>query len=367
MHFDSIHLINYKCYIDARVDLHPMLNCIVGQNGAGKTNLMDALYYTCFAKSYFTHKDQFVLRKGADFIRLEANLQIDNADMKIAVKVPSSGKKEIIVNGQPVERLSEHAGKFPAVMIAPDDNQIILGGSELRRKFMDGCISQYSNGYLIALLKYHKLLKQRNAALKHFRRTGRTDEVLLDSLDLQMLPLAILLHEERKDFMKAFVPYFTARYADIAGKEELTTIDYRSELTSVNVKDLMEASRREDLAAGRTLIGPHRDDLVFRISGSPVKSVGSQGQQKSFLVALKMAQYALIEKKRGFKPFLFLDDLFDKFDAHRVEHLMRMVSEGYFGQVFITDTHEERVSGIVKKYNLEHRIIKIESATISNG
>lgn len=349
------------------MSFHPALNCIVGPNGAGKTNLMDALYFSCFTKSYFTSQDQFVLREGAPFLRVVGRIETEDGVDELVVKMPAGGRKEISVNAQDLQRLSDLIGRYPAVMIAPDDNQLILGGSEGRRKFLDGCLSMLDHQYLTDLLHYLKLLKRRNALLKQFLREGRQDLLVLEGIDVQLAPPGDRLRSARTAFIGRFTAGFEGHYRDISGGREVPGVTYQSDDAHMAMADLLLRNRSADLAAGRSLVGPHRDDLLFTLDEKPLKTVGSQGQQKSFLVALKLAQYDLIRKENKVAPFLFLDDLFDKFDAQRVEHLVTMIADGRFGQVFITDTHEGRMSALLKKHKVQAGIIRVQEGMISYG
>lgn len=367
MHFKKLHLTNFKGYDKAQIKFHPQLNCIVGSNGAGKTNIMDGLYYSCFTKSYFTNSDQYVVKENTDFFRIESELEENDKSFKIVIKAPNSGRKSLEVNQVEIAKRTDFIGQFPAVMIAPDDNQIILGSSELRRKFMSACIGQYNPGYLNVLLPYQKLVRQRNATLKDFRKKGRTDETLLSVLDEQMISLGSLLFSHRKEFIRAFKPIFNRVHSELVKDAEDVSIDYQSQLDEFKMEYGLKSNRKKDLITARTNFGPHKDDLDFLINGQPLKSIGSQGQQKSYLVALKLAQYAIIKEKTKKLPFLFLDDLFDKFDENRVLKLIELIQSGEFGQVFMTDTHEDRIESLLKMHNLDHQLIKVTEGKISYG
>ncbi|MEZ5002676.1 MAG: DNA replication and repair protein RecF [Chitinophagales bacterium] len=367
MFFKNLKLINFKGYENASVSFHPQLNCIVGQNGAGKTNLMDALYYSCFTKSYFSNSDQFVVKENTDFFRIECNLKADDKDCSIVIKAPGVGRKSLELNHVEIIKRTDFIGQFPAVMIAPDDNQIILGSSDLRRKFMSACIGQYNPDYLEVLLPYQKLVRQRNAALKEFRKKGRIDETLLTVLDEQMISLGALLFEYRKEFIKAFKPIFSEVHGNLVHNAEQVDIEYQSQLDVHSMENGLKVNKKKDLLTARSNFGPHKDDLDFLINGQPLKAVGSQGQQKSFLVSLKIAQYEIIKEKTRKLPFLFLDDLFDKFDETRVVKLIELIQQGSFGQVFITDTHEYRIESLLKLHNLEHQLIIVDKGNIGYG
>lgn len=367
MIFKSIKATNFKGYHQIGVTFHPSINCIVGANGAGKTNLMDALYYSCFLKSYFTSSDQFVLKEAAQFFRLESKIDVNDKSHEIVVKMPAGGKKTLNFDGSDVTKRTAYLGKFPAVMIAPDDNQIILGGSELRRKFISACIAQYNMGYLQALLPYQKILRQRNAALKNFQKSGRVDETLLAAIDEQMIQHGNLLFSHRKEFINNFQPIFETIHQQLVNNSEPIEIAYKSQVEADRMEIGLQQNRQKDLITCRTNFGPHKDDLIFILKGQPLKSIGSQGQQKSYLLALKLAQYKLIQDKAKKNPFLFLDDIFDKFDEHRVLYLLAMLKNNQFGQVFITDTHEERVKSLLEKHNLDFQLIQVANGAIING
>lgn len=343
------------------------MNCIVGDNGMGKTNLLDALYYSCFTKSYFSSSDQFIFKDNQSFFRIEGKIDVESEINDLVIKMPLNGRKVLSINHKELPRRLDYLGKFTGVMIAPDDNQVILGGSELRRKFINNCISQYRPGYLNVLLPYQKLIRQRNAALKQFLKRGKADLVLLDTLDEQMVEHGSLIYSHRKEFMRAFLPIFLDYHALLVGNKEAVNIDYDAQLNEVRMEVGLQQARQKDLITGRSSYGPHKDDLKFLMEGQPLKNIGSQGQQKSFLVALKLAQYDLIQKNTKQSPFLFLDDLFDKFDESRVHKLIELIQSNAIGQVFITDTHPERIQTLLKDNAIEHQIIKVDKGTISYG
>lgn len=368
MELRSIKLSEFKNYERANVDFHPRVNVIVGPNGVGKTNLLDAIYFLCFTKSYFSNSDRHAYRKGYDFFRMEGILEVaDGSEEEIVIQSAVSGGKAIFNNRVKLERRSDHIGRFPAVMIAPDDNQLILGGSEGRRKFMDGCIGQYDRSYLLDLLQYQKTIKQRNAVLKANLKSGQFDPILLDTLDEGLARKGDSIHAGRVVFVDRLRKLFDQRYVSIACKEEKPSIEYISVVHDHPMQEVFKNSRSADLASGRSTKGIHRDDLEFRIFDQPLKMAGSQGQQKSFLVSLKLAQYEMLNQHTGAKPFLLLDDLFDKFDHQRVSHIMAMMQDDVFGQVFVTDTDEERVVDSLKLHNLDHKIIRVDDGKLSYG
>jgi len=339
----------------------------VGNNGMGKTNLLDALYYSCFTKSYFVNNDQLICKEGTSFFRIEGVIDDDENRQNFVVKMPINGKKSLEINQVELTRRLDYLGKFTGVMIAPDDNQIILGSSELRRKFISNCISQYRLGYLNVLLPYQNLIKQRNAALKQFQKRGKVDAVLLDTLDERMIEYGNLIFSHRKEFMKLFLPIFMKHHNFLVEDKEMVSIEYDSQLNEVRMEAGLVQSRQKDLITARSNFGPHKDDLKFLIHGQPLKSIGSQGQQKSFLVALKLAQYSLIKMQTNKSPFLFLDDLFDKFDQSRVDKLIELVRTDAIGQVFITDTHPKRIVDLLTKNQINYQLMSIDKAMLSYG
>lgn len=342
-----IRLIHFRIYRDARFELGQKLHIITGPNGVGKTNLLDALYYACFTRSYFAGQDNLVFAFDADFFRIEVYITQGNDKHEIEIKNVKQGKKEVWLDGVPVEKLSELIGRFPAVFVTPDDNQLLLGSSELRRKLIDATLCQTDTGYLNHLILYNKLLAQRNALLKSFAERGRVDYQLLETYDEKLIPAGEAIFRERERFCEQYKELFSRFYSGIFQGDEQVSITFNSCLLNSNYKDLMIQNRNADLAAQRTTAGIHTDDLGFELNGFPVKKTGSQGQQKTFLLALKLAQYAYISQVREVRPFLFLDDIFDKLDRQRTAQLINLVTGDDFGQVFITDTDKDRIQHIL--------------------
>lgn len=367
MKFISLKLTNFKGYENLEVDFHPKVNCIVGNNGMGKTNLLDALYYCCFTKSYFISNDQLVCKNGSSFFRIEGKIEDEDYQHQAVIKMPINGKKSFEINRTEIVKRINYLGKFTAVMIAPDDNQIILGNSELRRKLINSSISQYSFDYLNILLPYQNLIKQRNAALKQFQKRGKIDALLLDALDEQLANFGNLIFNHRKAFIESFLPIFLKHHFFLVNDKEEVAIEYESQLNEMPMEIGLAQSRQKDLITARSNFGPHKDDLKFMINGQALKSSGSQGQQKSFLVALKLAQYTLIKEQTKKSPFLFLDDLFDKFDQSRVDKLIELVRSDAIGQVFITDTHPERIVALLNQNDMNYQLMRIENAKLSYG
>ena len=312
----------------------------------GKTNLLDAVYFLCMAKSHFNVPDQAILRNGAGFMRMEGYFERTGRPEKIVVKYEPRKPKVLERDGLPYGRLADHIGLLPVVFIAPDDAELLTEGSEARRRFLDNTLCQTDPAYLRALMTYNRVLQQRNALLKQMAGS-RVPLELLEAYDLQLLQPASYIYAQRSTFVDSFSQIFLERYAAIAPQVEEVEILYRSELAEAPLENLLKAQFQRDCVLQRTTSGPHRDDLDCRIGGMPVKRFASQGQRKSFLLALKLAQYEIIRQHKGFCPVLLLDDLFDKLDPQRTGRLIELIAGDSFGQVFITDTQESRIAPLL--------------------
>jgi DNA replication and repair protein RecF len=363
LHLDHYILTNFKNYEQQRIDCSAQLNCFVGRNGMGKTNLLDAAYYLCMSKSYFSAPDSLIVRHGADFFRLDGHFQRQGRPERIVAKVQPRRKKEVERNGTAYARLSEHVGLLPVVMIAPDDTALATEGSEARRRFLDNTLSQLDSQYLQQLITYNKLLEQRNALLKQFAERGRFDAALLETYSLQMLGPGSYLHQARQQFMARFLPLLQEQYAIISGEAEPIDCVYDSKLNEAPFEQLLEQCREKDRVLQRTTAGIHRDGLEFSIGGYALKRFASQGQLKSFVLALKLAQYRCLMAEKNIPPLLLLDDIFDKLDLDRARRLLGLLLEGDFGQVFITDTDVGRLSAIVERFAQDYRQYLVENGT----
>lgn len=339
------------------------LICFIGANGMGKTNLLDAIYYLCMGKSYFNTPDALIANHDSDFFRLEGQFEVEGQAEHIVAKVIPRKKKELERNRIPYPRLSEHVGLLPVVMIAPDDTYLISEGSEARRSFLDNTLSQINPGYLNQLILYNKLLQQRNALLKQFGESRTYNAAMVEVYNQQMLEPATLLHESRTVFMEAFRPILQQAYEQISGAAESVDCTYRSKLTEASFGALLEEAAEKDRFLQRTTVGPHKDDLIFTIEGYPLKRFASQGQLKSFVLAIKLAQYQLLGQQKKTSPILLLDDIFDKLDRQRVQHLLGLLQEQTFGQVFITDTERDRLAGIIQQTGQDFLIYDIQEGT----
>ena len=355
-------LTNYKNYAFQAFDFSEKLNFIVGKNGVGKTSLLDAIYYSCFTKSYLTSSDLLVANLSADFFRIETIFLLNNDNQIVEIKYLKQEKKEVFVNKAKIEKQAEFIGKFPCVIITPDDNQLILGTSELRRKFMDATLSQFSAEYLTNLIVYNKILVQRNALLKSFYENRTFDKSLLEVYNQQLVKCGKLVFEYRQSFLAKFIPVFKNVYRQIFDGNEDVKITYQSDLLTNEFEELINNSENQDRNAQRTTKGIHTDDLVLELNDFPIKKIGSQGQQKTFLLSLKLAQYELLKMEKEIKPLLLLDDIFDKLDATRIAKIFQLVHGDTFGQVFISDTDEERVKLFIAENQItNYKIINLGS------
>lgn len=360
MYLKQLKFTNFKNYEEAEIELSPRINCFIGQNGAGKTNVLDAIYYLSFCKSYFNPIDSQNIKHETDFFAIHGQyVRKHDALDTVHCVLRRNQHKQFKLNDKKYERLADHIGLIPLVMISPYDRDLINNGSEVRRKYMDGVISQFDHAYLSGLLDYNKALAQRNALLKQFSERRFFDETALEIWDLKLVKLGHEIVEKRKAFIEAFVPIFQSFFELISGGNETVELIYESALEKGNMADLLKENLGRDRALRYTSVGAHKDDLDFLIDGFPVKKYGSQGQQKSYVIAIKLAQFEFMRRLKAYKPILLLDDIFDKLDNQRVEQLIRLVSEENFGQVFITDTQRERVEQLFEASDMDHRLFEV--------
>jgi DNA replication and repair protein RecF len=355
---------NFKNYEQENALFSSAFNIVVGLNGMGKTNLLDAIYYLCIGKSYFTTRDLNVVSKGKEFFRLQANFDRNKDFSLVVAKVVPGKTKEIKRNSITYDRLIDHVGYLPVVIISPRDIQLFYEGSEERRKFLDYSISQYDKEYLRQLSVYNKLLKQRNAALKQFAKEQHVNKALLAAYNAKMLEPALYINKMRNDFVKELSPIFNSCYASISNEAESCQCTYKSQLTNSDFGELLRVAEPKDIVLQRTSVGTHKDDLSFFMNDSNLKTFGSQGQLKTFVLALKLAQYEMLFSHTSFKPILLLDDLFDKLDNKRVLHLLKLLSSDTFGQVFISDTHEEKLKELFAELKLDYSCLRITNGSI---
>ncbi|MBE0678898.1 MAG: DNA replication/repair protein RecF [Bacteroidales bacterium] len=356
MHLARIELTNFKNYEEVALDFSPGFNCFVGNNGVGKTNILDAVHYLSLTKSYFNNSDTLSIRHGEDFFILKGLFVRDGDSEELFCAFQKQKQKVFRLNGKEYQRMSDHVGRFPVVMLSPADSTLITGGSEERRRFVNMMISQYDPVYLESHMRYNKALLQRNSVL---RENGPDAGGMLEIYDEQMAHEAQVIYEARRRLTENLVPLFSSYYEKISGSAEEVDIRYRSHLGNGDYLQQLHDSRGRDYALQYTTTGIHRDDLLFAIDGHPAKTTASQGQQKSFIVALKLAKFGLISRMNGFAPALLLDDIFDKFDQSRVEEIIKLVGSGEFGQVFITDTQQDRIHRILDNTGVDFRLYRL--------
>ncbi|MCE3296263.1 MAG: replication and repair protein RecF [Crocinitomicaceae bacterium] len=360
MHIKSLSLINFKNYRQAEFQFDAGVNCFVGKNGSGKTNILDAIHYLSMCKSYLNPVDKQNIRFGEHFFVIQGNWELDDSEQEVYCGVKAGHKKIIKKNKLEYERLADHIGLFPSVMISPYDRDLIAEGSEVRRKWMDGIISQFDRSYLDLLVRYGKILDQRNALLKQFYENGFFQRESMEIWDEQLVPVGEEIFRKRKEFLTGFLPVFNEYYNFIGEAEEQVEIEYKSQLNDSPFADLLEMNRRKDAQSLYTNGGTHKDDLLFTIKSNPIKKFGSQGQQKSFIIALRLAQFDWLTKQLNKKPVLMLDDIFDKLDSGRVEKLISLVSQNIFGQVLITDTDVDRIRQLFEAVNVQYNLFEVE-------
>lgn len=359
MHLQEISLVNFKNYADGHFTFSPGVNCLVGDNGSGKTTVLDAIHYLGSCKSYFNPIDSQNIRHQEDFFVVEGHFQGTTDTDKVVCGVKRGQKKSFRRNGKEYERLADHIGRYPVVVITPNDADLIRDGSEVRRKLIDSIISQYNRRYLDDVIQYNKALSQRNNLLKHFFAERRFDEASLEIWDIQLVDRGTRIAADRIEFMGRFGRLFAEFYTAISGGRETCSVELQTDLAENSMQELLLNARSKDRQLQRTTRGIHKDDLALLIDGHPVKKYGSQGQQKSLLIALKLAQFAFVHEACGKKPLLLLDDIFDKIDDKRVGYLMELVTAGRFGQIFITDTHARRVPELFDAAQTDLKVFEI--------
>jgi len=359
MHLRKITLVNFKNFESKSFEFEDRINCFVGNNGVGKTNVLDAIYYLSFAKSYFNPLATQNIRHSEEFFMIEGNYQINGKTNTIVCSLKRGTKKILKRNGKIYDKFSEHIGYLPLVIISPADRDLIIEGSDTRRKFMDSVISQSNRQYLRTIINYNKVLSQRNSLLKYFALNRIFDPISLKVYDEQLNTYGSVIYNERKAFLSVFIPIFKKRYKAITSSKENVNLTYKTQLNDIDMLELFEQTVERDRILQYTSTGVHKDDLSFEIDGYPIKKFGSQGQQKSYLIALKLAQFDFIKEQAHVKPILLLDDIFDKLDDLRVEQLISLVNNDEFGQLFISDTHKERTEEVVKKANQPYKIFQL--------
>lgn len=356
----KLSILNYKNIAQAEIDFSPKMNCFFGKNGMGKTNLLDAIYYLSFCKSHKNTPDSQIIRNGEDLCVVQGFYENASRDEEIFCALRRRQRKQFKRNKKEYDKLSEHIGLLPVVMVSPADSELIQGGSDERRRFLDLIISQQNAQYLHALIHYNKALQQRNSLLK----AQSTDASLYEVLEMQLAMYGEIIYEVRKETVEAFVPVFNTYYQRICQSAETVGLNYLSQLAEGNLGEKLQHNRERDRILGYTSAGIHKDDLEMTLGSHLIRRVGSQGQNKTYLIALKLAQFSLLAQDGKSKPALLLDDLFDKLDAERVEQIIQLVGSPDFGQIFITDTNRKYLDAILSRMNHEYRLFEVEKGAI---
>lgn len=361
----KISLVSFKNYAHAEIIFSDRFNCIAGNNGEGKTNLLDAIHYLSFTKSYFNPIDSQNIFHDAPMFVIQGEFRIRGKDEEVYCAQKKGERKQIKLNKKEVTRFADHIGMFPVVMTSPSDIELILEGSEIRRKFADSIISQYDRAYLEDIIAYTKVLLQRNAQLKQFYKKGSFDAEALNVWDVQLIEFGIRIFKKRKEFSLEFEPIFQKYYELISGGKEKVEIAYQSQLSKGDFEALLNEAQDKDRVMEYSTVGIHKDDWEFRMDNYPAKKFASQGQQKSYLLSVKLAQFEFVKQHRQIIPILMLDDIHDKLDEHRVKKLIELVSGNDFGQVFITDTSKEQIQKLFKGVDAEMKIFKVRDGSIA--
>ena len=359
MVLNTLSLINYKNFESQSYTFDNKINCFVGSNGVGKTNVLDAIYHLSFGKSYFNPVATQNIKHNEDFFVVDGLFERNERSEKIIVSLKRGQKKIIKRNGKAYDKFSDHIGFLPLVIISPADRNLIIEGSDTRRKFIDSVISQSDKIYLNNLISYNKVLSQRNALLKYFALNNTFNAQTLEVYNEQLQTYGADIFKTREAFLNAFIPIFKSRYNAISNNNEMVNLSYKSDLFEDDLNTLLNKNINKDKALQYTSVGIHKDDLNFEIENYPIKKFGSQGQQKSFLVALKLAQFDFIKQESGVAPILLLDDIFDKLDEQRVAQIISLVDNEDFGQLFISDTHAERTENVIKQIHQSYKIFKL--------
>jgi DNA replication and repair protein RecF len=363
MFLAKLALVNFKNYGEIELQFSSKINCFIGNNGVGKTNLLDAIHYLSMCKSYFNAIDSQNIRYNDDFFVVQGEFAVDGLQENILCAAKRNTRKQFKKNGKEYQKFSEHIGLLPLVMISPADSSLILDGSEERRRFINSVISQYDRQYLEDTILYNRALANRNQLLKNFAKTNTFDKDSLEIWDMQLIAIGQRIFTKRESFICKLMPVFQKYYDFVSEGKEKVDLIYQSDLQGEDYASLLQSSLNKDRILQYTSTGIHKDDLLLNINGYPIKKAGSQGQQKTFLVALKLAEFDFISDIKGFKPILLLDDIFDKFDKQRVKQVLRLVADDNFGQIFITDTNEDNLKEILKDIAIEHKLFKIDNNT----
>ena len=364
MHLESIRLANFKNYGNAQLEFSPQVNCFLGANGSGKTNLLDAIYYLAITKSSEQSQDQLCIKHKESFFSIKGKILNDKKSLEVLCVIEPGKKKSIRLDGVPYKKASEHVGKIPVVLIAPNDTDVIRGVSDERRKFFDATLSQTDSVYLKNLISYNHILKQRNSLLKRFAEQNTFDGDLLDTYTLKLIELGTYIYEKRQEALEFFKPLLINHYQNISDQGKSIDIQYHSHFAK-DIEQAFATSLQKELILKRTNVGVHKDDYDFLIENRPIKKFGSQGQQKSFLISLKLANYDYLKEQKGVNPILLLDDIFDKLDDWRIGKLIEMVASDQFGQIFITDARPERSIGFFDELSIDSNFYDVQSGQVN--
>ena len=365
MLIEKLQLTNFKNYSDVRLEFSPRINVLVGKNGSGKTNMLDAIHFLSLTKSAFS-TDGFCIRKDADFFFIKGTFNLGNDIRDVSCSLQSGGKKIVKDGVNEYQKFSDHIGKFPVVLIAPDDTELVKEGSEERRKFFDSILSQLDKRYLEQLILYTNAIRQRNGLLKLLHDAGKVDELAIESYDRILIQTGTFISNRRAEFLKEFLPVFQQYYSFIVESEPVA-IFYKSEISRTDFANGLRSSRNRDLILQRTTFGIHRDDFEFQLGNGDLKRLGSQGQQKSFIIALKLAQFKIISSHKNTKPILLLDDIFDKLDDFRIARLLELITDNELGQLFISDARPDRTSTLLRGIEIPIRFFKVSAGQIEES
>ena len=355
----KISIINYKNIPEKEYELDPKINCFVGNNGVGKTNILDAIYHLSMGKSYFNVKNDQLIKNGNDYMLIDGVFKLNDKNEGIVCSLKIGEKKVLKRNGKAYKKFSNHIGLIPVVIISPYDNDLINDGSSERRKFIDSIISQNDKEYLTNLIAYTRLIQNRNKLLKQYNKSVDFDLDTIRVYDDLIFKLSDPIFKVREKFIKDFTPLVLEKYKQISDDKEKISINYKSDLINNNIKNLIRDSFQKDVILQYTSTGLHKDDFIFNLDDNRIKKFGSQGQQKSFLIALKLAQFDYLKNKTGNSPILIMDDIFDKLDLLRVKRIVEMVNSTNFGQLFLSDTDKERIDKVLSGLNLTSKIFKV--------
>ena len=357
----KLHLFQFKNHEETNLDFDNPVICFVGNNGVGKTNILDAIHYLSLTKSYFNFIDGENVKFNSQFFNIKGYFEKNDNLYEIECNYHIGKKKVIKLNNKKYLKFSEHIGAFPIIIISPTDTNLILENSDVRRKYLDSTIAMYNKDYLQILIKYNKALKQRNFLLKKYAESGMYDNITLELYEKQLIKHGSILFAERKKFMSQFVPVFKKYYHEISNNTEDVSLEYNSQLSNSSFSELIYNNMNRDKLSKKTQFGIHKDDILFKMNNHLIKKTGSQGQQKSFLISLKLAQFDFIKQKVNFKPILLLDDIFDKLDNDRIFKIINLVNKDMFGQVFITDTNERRSKEILDMAEISYKIFNVDN------